>query len=175
MWAASPHGAMLERILPPAVEPGELPEASSDGARLTVRYCVQCHYLPDPRMHTSARWKPVVERMVWRMRGHGNMGELMKEMMAQVKAPSDSEIEKLTSYLRKHGQKEIGAKHPALATRPGEMFSIACSQCHALPDPRRHSGARMAHGRRAHEASHGLDKCHRGPTGVAHLARVAHR
>ena len=139
LWAASPHGAMLERILPPAVEPRELPEASSEGARLALRYCVQCHHLPAPRMHSAERWKSVVDRMVWRMRGNGNMGELMKEMMAQVKAPSDTEVEKLTSYLQKHGQKEIDANHPALTTRPGDIFSIACSQCHVLPDPRRHT------------------------------------
>src|SRR4051794_18393131 len=76
LWAKSPHGAMLERILPPAMEPANLPEPRSEGARLTVRYCVQCHYLVNPAMHTPERWKSVVERMVWRMRGNGNMGEL---------------------------------------------------------------------------------------------------
>lgn len=139
LWAQSPHGAMLERILPPAVQPRDLPEPASEGARLTARYCVQCHYLPNPRMHSAERWKPVVERMVWRMRGNGNMGEVMKEMMAHVKAPTDSEVEALARYLQKHGQNEIDPGHPALAMRPGEMFSIACSQCHALPDPRRHT------------------------------------
>src|SRR4051794_8857652 len=73
LWAKSPHGAMLERILPPAIEPANFPEAQSEGARLTVRYCVQCHYLVNPAMHTPERWKSVVERMVWRMRGNGNM------------------------------------------------------------------------------------------------------
>lgn len=139
LWAASPHGAMLERILPPALEPRELPEPASEGARLAVRYCVQCHHLPAPRMHSPARWKSVVDRMVWRMRGNGNMGSLMKEMMANVEAPSDPEVERLTAYLRRHGQREIDPKHPALSTQPGEMFSIACSQCHALPDPHRHT------------------------------------
>ena len=48
LWSQSPHGAMLERILPPSVEPRQLPEPRSEGARLAVRYCVQCHYLPNP-------------------------------------------------------------------------------------------------------------------------------
>ena len=139
LWEKSPHGAMLERILPPAMQPADLPEPNSDGARLTVRYCVQCHYLVNPAMHTPARWKSVVERMVWRMRGNGNMGELMKEMMAYVKAPSDAEMDTLTRYLQKHGQPEIDPRHPALVTRAGEAFGIACSQCHALPDPQRHT------------------------------------
>jgi cytochrome c5 len=139
MWAQSPHGRMLERILPPVVGPRDLPEASAEGARLTARYCVQCHHLPSPHMHTADRWKPVVERMVWRMRGNGNMGELMKDMMAHVKAPSDREVQLLTRYLEKHAQKEIASTHPALTTPAGQIFSLACSQCHALPDPRRHT------------------------------------
>ena len=139
LWAKSPQGPMLSRILPPAVEPRDLPERNSEGAKLTVRYCVQCHHLVNPAMHTAERWRPLVERMVWRMRGNGNLGEVMKEMMQHVRAPTDTEVETLTRYLQKHGQVEIDPKHPALATRPGEMFSIACAQCHALPDPRRHT------------------------------------
>ena len=34
---------MLERILPPGFEPAMLPEPDSEGARLSRRYCVQCH------------------------------------------------------------------------------------------------------------------------------------
>jgi cytochrome c5 len=139
LWAKSPHGAMLERILPPAVDVRSMPEPDSEGARLTVRYCVQCHHLVNPAMHTPARWKSVVDRMVWRMRGNGNMGEVMKEMMAHVEAPGDADVEKLIRYLQKHAQGEIDPKHPALASRGGEAFGIACSQCHALPDPRRHT------------------------------------
>ncbi len=138
-WAASPHGAMLERILPRAVEPRDLPQPASAGARLTARYCVQCHNLPSPQMHTRERWRPVVERMVWRMRGSGNMGEVMKDMMAHIRAPSDAEVHTLTRYLEKHAQRAIDPSHPALSTNAGQMFSLACSQCHALPDPQRHT------------------------------------
>ena len=139
LWSESPHGAMLARILPPAVDPADLPEPKSEGARLTARYCVQCHYLPDPRMHTAERWRGLVDRMVWRMRGNGNLGEVMKDMMSHVKAPTDGEVETLTRYLQKHAQKEIDPRHPALTTQAGQMYSIACSQCHALPDPQRHT------------------------------------
>src|SRR5688572_6243779 len=81
LWSKSPHGRMLERILPPSIEPAQLPEPNSEGARLTARYCVQCHYLPSPQMHTADKWNTIVVRMVWRMQGKGNMGALMKEMM----------------------------------------------------------------------------------------------
>jgi cytochrome c2 len=139
LWAQSPHGRMLERILPPSIEPRQLPEPGSDGARLTARYCVQCHYLPNPQMHTADKWATTVVRMVWRMEGKGNLGPLMKEMMDNVQAPGAQEVAILTAYLKKYGQKEMDPGHPALKTEPGKMFSIACTQCHALPDPRQHT------------------------------------
>src|SRR5437879_12231669 len=78
-WAESPHGPLLERILPPTFEARELPERDSPGAGLTMRYCVQCHNLPNPAMHHAAKWPPIVERMVLRMEGRGNLGPLMSD------------------------------------------------------------------------------------------------
>jgi mono/diheme cytochrome c family protein len=138
LWSQSPHGRMLERILPRTIEPHELPEPRSEGARLATRYCVQCHYLPNPRMHTALKWKTIVDRMYWRMLGKGNLGALMKEMMDSVEAPTDRELGTLLRYLQKHAMKEIDPQHAALRSSAGRMFSIACSQCHALPDPRTH-------------------------------------
>jgi hypothetical protein len=139
LWAQSPHGRMLERILPPAVTPDQLPEPQSEGARLTARYCVQCHHLPNPQMHTAEKWITTVDRMVWRMQGKGNMGPLMKDMMAGIQAPAPDERAVLNRYLQKHSQKEIDPAHPGLRTEAGKMFSIACSQCHAAPDPGLHT------------------------------------
>jgi hypothetical protein len=139
-WAESPHGPMLERILPPTFELQELPAPKSRGARLLVRYCVQCHNLPNPAMHHAAKWHAVFERMVVRMRGKGNMGELMQEMMAGVKAPSADEAAILLSYLRKNGQKPIDPrKYPEIFRPEGKSFKLACEQCHVLPDPMRHT------------------------------------
>jgi hypothetical protein len=69
-WAESPHGPMLERILPPTFEAAQLPERGARGARLTIQYCVQCHNLPNPAMHHAAKWPTIVERMVcaWKAR-----------------------------------------------------------------------------------------------------------
>jgi len=139
-WAESPHGPLLERILPPGFDADELPEPGSEGARLTQRYCVQCHNLPNPAMHHAARWRPVLERMVLRMRGRGNMGTLMKGMMAGVEAPSEEESRELLAYLRRHAQKPLDPKRYPDAYRPeGEAFRLACNQCHVLPDPQRHT------------------------------------
>jgi hypothetical protein len=141
-WAESPHGPMLERILPPTFEARQLPEPQSPGAQLTTRYCVQCHNLPNPAMHHAAKWPPIVDRMVLRMEGRGNMGTLMIDMMAGVTAPSAEETKTLVAYLRRHAQKPLDPKRYPDVSRPeGEAFRIACSQCHVLPDPKRHTAA----------------------------------
>ena len=139
-WAESPYGPFLERILPPGFEAAMLPDPDSRGARLTRRYCVQCHNLANPAMHEPRRWRPIVERMVGRMEGRGNLGRLMAEMMAGVEAPSPEEAKVLVAYLRMHSQKPLDPKrYPEVFTPAGETFRLACNQCHTLPDPRRHT------------------------------------
>ena len=141
-WAQSPHGPMLERLLPPTFGTDQLPEPESTGAQLTVRYCVQCHNLANPAMHHAAKWPGIVERMVLRMQGRGNMGVLMAEMMAGVQAPSDEEARAIVAYLQKHAQAPLDpARYPEVFTPAGEAFRLACKQCHVLPDPRRHTAA----------------------------------
>ncbi len=139
-WSESPHGPLLERILPPTFDANKLPEPRSRGARLTIQYCVQCHNLPNPAMHHAAKWRSVVERMVPRMEGKGNMGTLMADMMAGVKAPTAEEVKIIVAYLRKHAQKPLDPKkYPEAFTAAGEPFRLACNQCHVLPDPQRYT------------------------------------
>ena len=139
-WSESPHGPMLERIIPPGFTPAMLPEPKSAGARLTQRYCVQCHNLANPAMHDAERWPSVVQRMVPRMEGKGNMGKLMAEMMAGVEAPSAEETLVIAAYHRKHAQRALDPKQiPEVNAPTAEPFRAACSQCHVLPDPKRHT------------------------------------
>jgi hypothetical protein len=141
-WAESPHGAMLERILPPTFEPHQLPERRSHGARLVVQYCVQCHNLPSPAMHHAAKWPAIFERMVVRMRGKGNLGDLMQDMMAGVEAPTAAEAEILLAYLQRYSQRPLDPnKYPAVNLPEGQSFKLACQQCHVLPDPQRHKAS----------------------------------
>ena len=141
-WAESPHGPMLERLLPPTFTAAQLPQPRSQGAQLAQRYCVQCHNLPNPAMHEAARWPSVVERMVLRMQGRGNLGTLMADMMAGVQVPGDDEASLLLDYFRRNGQKALDrSRYPEVDRPEGEAFRLACNQCHVLPDPRRHTAA----------------------------------
>lgn len=139
-WAESPRGPMLERILPPGFEPRLLPEPKSEGARLNRRYCVQCHNLANPAMHERNKWPAVVERMVVRMQGKGNMGTLMADMMAGVQAPTPGETKTLVAYMRRHAMTPLDpARLPEVNSAAAESFRVACGQCHALPDPQRYT------------------------------------
>ena len=141
-WESSPHGPMLERILPPTFAVEQLPEPDSRGAKLVIGYCVQCHNLPNPAMHHAQKWPAVVHRMVVRMEGKGNMGVLMAEMMAGVKAPGAEDKEAIIDYLERHAQKPLDpARYPEVNRASGEAFRLACNQCHTLPDPQRHTAA----------------------------------
>lgn len=139
-WSESPYGPMLERILPPGFEPPMLPQPKSRGAQLELRYCVQCHNLPNPAMHHAQKWRPVYDRMAARMAGRGNMGKLMADMMAGVSAPSAEESAVLVAYLEQNAQKPLDPKEiPEVGTPRAEAFRLACQQCHVLPDPKRHT------------------------------------
>jgi hypothetical protein len=93
-------------------------------------------------MHHAAKWPGIVERMVKRMEGRGNLGELMADMMAGVKAPAPVETAALVAYLQKHAQAPLdAARYPEVFQPSGEAFRLACNQCHVLPDPRRHTAA----------------------------------
>jgi hypothetical protein len=139
-WAESPHGPMLERILPPTYSPSRLPDPSSTGAKLAVQYCVQCHNLPNPAMHRAEKWPGIVQRMAVRMQGKGNMGALMKDMMAGVRAPTEAETASLVAYFEKNSQKPFDPKkYPDIDEPQAQSFKLACSQCHVLPDPQRYT------------------------------------
>jgi cytochrome c1 len=141
-WEESPHGPMLARILPPTFQLAQLPEPDTRGAMLVVDYCVQCHNLPNPAMHHAKKWPGIVERMVVRMRGKGNLGTLMKEMMAGVKAPTDQEQAVLVAYLERYSQRPLDlSKYSDIESDQAKAFRLACKQCHTLPDPERYTAA----------------------------------
>jgi cytochrome c2 len=139
-WAQTPHGPMLARILPPSFETAQVPQPASRGAQLLTQYCVQCHNLPNPAMHHAAKWPAVLDRMVVRMQGKGNMGALMRDMMAGVSAPTRSEVAAIGDYLRRNAMEPLDpGKYPAINTPQARSFKLACQQCHVLPDPQRYT------------------------------------
>lgn len=122
--------AAAKVALPPAgVAAGDLPEPASRGALLVVQYCSQCHALPTPAAHSATDWPSVSRRMWLRM-------EWLPASLG-VKVPTAAERFTINEYLITNALKVSGAGLPAGQGR--EEFSVVCSQCHALPDPRVHA------------------------------------
>lgn len=129
---------MMGAQLPPGIDPGKLPEAVSNGAKLLGKYCNQCHELPGPGMHSAEEWPRVVDRMNQRMQMMS--GRSMMRMMHDIKVPSDSELKTLVTYLQKYAQQAIDkTQYTDLNSPAGKAFSATCSRCHALPDPKQHT------------------------------------
>jgi cytochrome c5 len=114
---------------PPEVTAADLPDPGSPGAKLVAQYCAQCHHLPAPSMHSATDWPGVVRRMWLRM-------EWLPPSLG-VQLPAVPERFVMLDYLVANALKVSGSTLPP--GRGREDFSLVCSKCHALPDPRVHS------------------------------------
>lgn len=130
---------MMSGRLPPGISTEDLPDPDSQGAKLMVGYCTQCHNLPSPFMHTSAEWPAVAQCMFDRISILAGMSSGWMGMM-RMKAPSSEQQEIIVSYLQAHALKPLGPNEIPSPGSPGAAeFKSACSQCHGLPDPKLHT------------------------------------
>jgi mono/diheme cytochrome c family protein len=114
---------------PPGIAPGDLPDPQSRGAQLLIHYCAQCHALPAPSAHSATDWPSVARRMWLRM-------DFLPDSLG-IQVPTAADRFELLNYLVTNALKVSGTVLPAGKGR--DEFSVVCSQCHALPDPRVHS------------------------------------
>jgi cytochrome c2 len=125
---------MMPDLVPPGVNPEDLPDPNSKGAQLIVYYCTACHNLPSPSMHSAEEWPVVADRMFRRM------SRMSGGMMMNVEMPSPEEQQDIVAYLRAHSLTSISPhKLPSPESQGAILFKDRCSQCHDLPDPGRHT------------------------------------
>jgi cytochrome c5 len=116
---------------PPGIAAADLPDPNSEGAKAVAQFCITCHNLPSPTLHSATDWPGVARRMWLRM-------DLLPEGL-RVPVPTEEQRQAIINYLLGHALQVSGA---ALPEGPGRStFSRMCSRCHALPDPRQHSTA----------------------------------
>lgn len=119
--------SLYPEIMPPGMQPQDLPQPESQGASLLQTYCSQCHALPGPGEHTAGEWPAVLGRMILLMDVASRFGGLM----GNIKVASTGEGDVLRTYLTDN------ALH-ALSGEPRGVGSAAyashCGSCHALPD-----------------------------------------
>lgn len=136
--------------LPPPDFPAEaLPEPDSRGAALVQAYCVQCHWIPAPQMHSADEWPILMRRMILRARTlhdrmggpvtRGLVGEILLSGMASAEVPSPEDADTLLAYFQRYAMP---------AAEPGELgegedtdfYRQACGTCHETPSPKAHTG-----------------------------------
>ncbi len=118
--------------MPHGISPTMLPEPESIGAKAVTEYCTPCHALPAPGMHTAEEWPAIVGRMNMRM-------QMMDGMMG-IDALDQKDLMAVIDYLQSNSQLPIDkTAYPDLNSASGKIFSSACSQCHALPEPKQHT------------------------------------
>ena len=77
-----------------------------EGARLTLRYCVQCHNLANPAMHDAARWPSVVAAHGAAHGGQGKHGQADgRNDGRRGSAGARGDEQAIIAYLRKHAQR----------------------------------------------------------------------
>jgi len=122
--------ASAKVALPPAgVDPATLPDPGSSGALELQRFCVACHALPSPAMHSPSDWPSVLRRMWLRM------GLIDPTLGVPVPEIGDRLV--LLRYLMDNGLQVAATTLPDMPGR--RTFEETCNKCHALPDPRQHS------------------------------------
>ena len=122
------------RVIPKGLNPRDLPDANSHGATLLTLYCVQCHDLPTPLMHTAGEWPAVIDRMQRHMASHHS------GMLAHVIMPSQKDWRALRDYMLANAQIPLDRSRFAdLDSEAGQAFVTTCSQCHAAPSPTQHT------------------------------------
>lgn len=123
---------LYPEVMPPGMEPKDLPQSESQGAILLQTYCSQCHALPGPGRHTADEWQEVLDRMNLLMDVTSRFGGLM----VKVKVPGTRDEELLRAYLTSNALQ-------AMQGEPGgtgaAAFTSHCGSCHALPDTGQHS------------------------------------
>lgn len=111
-------------------------------------YCVQCHEIPTPRMHSAADWPILMRRMMLRATTlHEHMGgPLTTELVGDIRmsglastfVPSPEDRDTLIAYLQRNALQVV---------QPGDLgddpearfYAEKCSICHGIPSPAAHA------------------------------------
>ena len=129
----SPTG-LDARVIPKGLNPLDLPDADGRGATLLTLYCVQCHDLPTPLMHSAGEWPAILDRM------QRHMGSRSTGMLAHVIMLAEKDWRELREYLNEFAQTALdSSRFDDLDSPAGQTFQSLCSQCHATPSPSRHT------------------------------------
>lgn len=139
--------ASLGTGLPPTnIERSDLPEPKSTGAGLLEVYCVQCHWLPTPQMHSSEEWEILVRRMILRAqllekRADGpHIPDFLTGSVQFRLIPTPEHRDSLQAYLKRNALPVVDPTELP-DTEAADLFVERCSACHQTPSPGAHTAS----------------------------------
>ena len=134
--------------LPPAsYRLEDLPEPGARAVGLQQAYCLQCHGVSSPRMHSSEEWPTLIRRMLMRgaaldsrlggPRSEGMVDEMLMAGLRTAELPPAEDVDSLVAYFQRN------AFPAATAEELGEgpdaaLYVEKCSGCHETPSPSAH-------------------------------------
>jgi len=139
--------ATLGTGLPPReLSRRELPESDAMGAGLLTVYCVQCHWLPTPEMHSSAEWEILMRRMLLRaeLLADRARGEHIPERFtsgAQFNVvPTATHRDSMLTYLKRNAL-PVTEPRRLPGTPTADLYVDQCAVCHQTPAPTAHTAS----------------------------------
>ena len=88
-------------IMPSGFFSHQLEDRESPGAIKFMTFCMQCHSLPDPKLHSAKEWPAVVVNMMDKMQRKA----LYKRKSISV--PKNEEVDQIIAYLSLHGLRDV--------------------------------------------------------------------
>lgn len=134
--------------LPPAsYRLEDLPEQGSRAVGLQQAYCLQCHGLSSPRMHSSEEWPILVRRMLMRgaalgsrlggPRTEGMVDGMLMAGLRTAQLPPAEDVDSLVAYFQRNAF-PAAAESEIPDTPDAALYVDKCSGCHDTPSPAAH-------------------------------------
>jgi hypothetical protein len=125
----------------------DLPEQGSRAVGLQQAYCLQCHGVSSPRMHTAAEWPILIRRMIMRAqtlhdrlggpKAEGLVDNILLAGVGSAIVPSREDTDTLVAYFQRNA---LPAAQPGqIGSGPNaQLFAKYCGLCHEPPSPTAH-------------------------------------
>ena len=139
--------------LPPAsYRLEDLPEQGSRAVGLQQAYCLQCHGVSSPRMHSSDEWPTLVRRMLMRgaalgsrlggPRTEGMVDDMLMAGLRTAELPPAEDVDSLVAYFQRNAFP--GATEMEIPDTPdAALYVEKCSGCHDTPSPTAHPAGEL--------------------------------
>jgi len=125
----------------------DLPEQGSRAVGLQQAYCLQCHGLSSPRMHSADEWPILVRRMLMRgaalgsrlggPRSEGMVDDMLMAGLRTAELPPAEDVDSLVAYFQRNAFPAAAATEIP-DTPDAALYVEKCSGCHDTPSPSAH-------------------------------------